>query len=181
MRDYIKISFDTLNGFNVIDYVKNKLKEGHTVIQVLIDEDASEILELISYANDKSGKSYYDCFMSDKQAIEDYVIVERMEPYYAFKDINRLQNSNDSFCTADIDIQSDSQNVISFDDFETDFNSMRKHYNGESFKYLNSDLLYHYEFFISKAQCDIANFGGPMELDFIEQWMIEKGIINKNN
>lgn len=184
MRDYIKIPFDTLNRSNIIDYVINKLKEGHTVIEILIDEDANKIVELISYANDKNGKSYYNYFMSGNQAIENYVIVENLTPHYAFQDNDILQNSDDSCCTVDIGIQSDSQNVISFDYFESDFRrSMRKHYNCESFKleYSDCDSLYHYEFYISTNECDIGNFGGPMELDFIEQWMIEKGIINTNS
>lgn len=63
-----------------------------------------------------------------------------MNPYYSFKDPDKPSNCH----TADIDIHDD------------------------SFKFSGDDFSCHYEFFIFIDQGDIGNFGGQMELDFVE-------------
>jgi len=173
MRDYQKIQFNSIN--NIADYVTKKLKLGHSIIQILINEEKKEIDELISYANDRERKSYYTCYMEEHQSIRNYVIEEYMIPDYAFKDPERGINHDGSFQDCDIGIEIDSQNVIEFDDFEHEIRGMKKYYNGDSFKFsIKDDNSYHCEFFISNGQCDIENFGGPTELEFVTCWMQEK-------
>lgn len=172
MKDYKKIQFNSIKY--IADYVTRKLKSGHSITQILINEDKNEIEELTNYANDRDRKSYYTCYMGENQSIKDYVIEEYMIPDYAFKDPKRGINHDGSFHSCDIDIYTDSQNVIGFDDFEEEIRGMNEYYNGDSFKSLiKDDNSYHYEFFISNSQCDIENFGGPTEVEFVTCWMQE--------
>lgn len=98
-----------------------------------------------------------------------YVITERIEPYYAFKDgMNK--------CFNDIDIDEDSQNVIDFNTFKADFKKMEKFYDEDNISYYGKA---HYEFYISTGKGDIENFGGCMEVEFITEWMTEHGYYSK--
>lgn len=169
MKDYKKIPFNQIK--DIESYIERKLKEGRIIIQVLVNEDDKEIDELISYANDKECKSYYRSLTDSDDQLRSCVITERLEPYYAYKDIDKSDNV--SYC--DIDIETDSQNVIGFSYFKKDFAEMEKYYGGESFQYPDYEGRTHYEFYISTDKGDIENLGGCMETDFVTEWMIEMG------
>jgi len=167
MKDYQKIPFNQIT--DIASYVEEKLKAGHVIIQILVNESLKQIDELISYANDKECKSYF-CNLTDSDAqLKESVITELIEPYYAFK---KGMNK----CFNDIDINEDSQNVIAFNTFKADFKDMEKYYDGGDIPYYGKA---HYEFYISTGKGDIGNFGGCMEVEFITEWMIEQGYYNK--
>lgn len=168
MKNYKKIPFNRIK--DIESYVEKKLREGHVIIRILVNEDEKEIAELVSYANDKECKSYYMNLADSEEQLRASVITEELKPYYAFKDSEREQDIH----TADIDIETDCQNIISFQDFKEEFTIREKEfYNGISFSY--DGVIMHGEFYISTDKGDIANFGGNMELEFIEGWMIEQG------
>lgn len=167
MKSYKKIPFNRIK--DIESYVEKKLREGHVIIQILVNEDEKEIDELISYANDSQCKSYYRSLTDSEEQLRSCVITERLEPYYAYKDTNR----EDGIC--DIDIQTDNQNVIDFHTFKKEFKDMEKYYSGDNFRYEESEFNEHYEFYISTDKGDIENFGGSMEIDFVTEWMKEQG------
>ena len=171
MKDYKKIPFNKIK--DIESYIERKLKSGHVIIQILVNEDNKEIDELISYANDKECKSGYRCLTDTDEQLKNSVITEMIEPYYAFKDINK---SSDEMC-CDIDIGLDSQNVIDFDVFKTDFSDMEKYFDGKSFQLSVTNC--HYEFYISTRESNIDNFCGYMEVEFITEWMTEMGYYSK--
>ncbi len=178
MKNYQKIPFSQIT--DITSYVENKLKAGHVIIQILVNETHKEIEELISYANDKECESYYRNLTDSDEQLKTCVITERIEPYYAFKDENRdycypyKDKTKRETCANDIDIQSDSQNVIDFYTFKNDFKDMEEYFDGHSFHYENYDGKTHYEFYISTGKGDIANIGGYMETEFITEWMTEQ-------
>lgn len=167
MKKYEKISFNEID--NIESYVEEKLRDGHILIQIRVNETNKEIDELISYANDKECKSYYQSLTDSNEQLKTSVISEMLEPYYAFKDTEKAENVE----TCDIDIETDSQNVIDFSTFKKDFKAMEEYYSGKSS--LVEDNNVHYEFYISIGKGDIGNFGGYLETEFIAEWMIEKG------
>lgn len=171
MKNYKKIPFNQIK--DIASYVERKLKNGHVIIQILVNEDYKEIDELISYANDKECKSYYRSLTDSDDQLRSCVITERLEPYYAYKDTDESENASD------IDIESDSQNVIGFSYFKNDFAKMEKYYDGRSFQYPDYEGRTHYEFYISIDKGDIENFGGCMETDFVAEWMTEMGYCSK--
>lgn len=177
MKDYAKIPFDQFDDVefnNIESYIEDKLKAGHIIIQILVDEDNQQIAELISYANDKECKSYYRNITDSDEQLRTCVITETLEPYYAFKDKKRAER----VCCCDIDIEIDSQDVTDFSVVINNFASMeKKYYSGESFK--DDDVTMHYEFYISIEKGDIANFGGCLEIDFVTEWMEEQGYYSK--
>ena len=170
MKDYKKIPFSRIK--DIESYVERKLKAGHIIIQILVNEDNKEIDELISYANDKECESYYRSLTDSDEQLRTCVISEYMELYYAFKDEKRKTG------TCDIDIDADLQDVIDFYTFKKDIKDMEKYYSGESFQ-KNDCNSYHYEFYISTGKGDVANFGGCMEVDFATEWMTEQGYYSK--
>ena len=101
------------------------------------------------------------------------VIEEVLEPYYAFKDDEKVQDVH----TADIDIETDRKYITSFRRFKATIKEMEEYLNGDSFH--EDDVTMHYEFYISTGKGDIENFGGSMELDFITEWMTEHGYYGK--
>lgn len=172
MKNYKKIPFSRIK--NIESYVERKLKAGHIIIQILVNEDKKEIDELISYANDKKCESYYRSLTDSDEQLQTCVISECMEPYYAFKDEKRKAG------TCDIDIDADLQDVIDFYEFKKDIKAMEKYYSGESFQWKDyDDSSCHYEFYISLEKGDIANFGGCLEIDFVTEWMEEQGYYHK--
>lgn len=183
MKNYTKIPFNKIK--DIESYVEKKLKTGHIIIQILVNEDNKEIDELISYANDKECKSYYRSLTDSDEELRTNVIVERLEPYYAYKDeIRKYCNpykdkTKKMACTCDIDIDTDSQNVIDFKMFKRDFKHMEKYYGGESFQYEGYNGKTHYEFYISIDKGDVGNFGGCMEVNFTTEWMREQGYYTK--
>lgn len=171
MKGYEKIPFNEIN--NIEAYVEEKLRNGHIIIQISVNEAQKEINELISYANDTECRSYYVSLTDSDEQLRTSVIDERMEPYYTFKDIER---SND-LCCCDIDIETDSQNVIDFNSFKKDFKSMEEYYSGKSVQF--DDGFVHYEFYVSIDKGDIRNFGGTLEIEFVTEWMTEQGYYSK--
>lgn len=178
MKYYEKIPFSEIN--NIESYVEEKLRDGHVIIQILVNEDKKEIDELISYANDKDCKSYYRCLTDSDEQLRSSVISEYMQLYYAFKDEKRDSS------TCDIDIGGDRQDVIDFHTFKKDFKDMEKYYSGKSFHYENYDGKTHYEFYVSTGnadvceECNIGNIGGYLEVEFATEWMAEQGYYQKS-
>ena len=171
MKNYEKIPFNQIS--NIESYVEEKLKAGYIIIQIAVNEDEKEISELVSYANDKECKSYFSNLADSDEQLKSGVITESLNPYYTFKD-----NSNSDDCYADIDIETDCQNIEDFQSVKDKFTSREKDfYNSISFQY-DGEMM-HYEFYISIDKGDIANFGGCLELDFIEEWMTEHGYYSK--
>lgn len=172
MENYAKIPFSRIK--NIESYVERKLKAGHIIIQILVNEGNKEIDELISYANDKECESYYRSLTDSDEQLQTCVISECMELYYAFKDEKREVG------TCDIDIDADLQDVIDFYEFKKDIKNMKEYYSGESFQKEHYDASsYHYEFYISIGKGDVANFGGCMEVEFATEWMTEQGYYRK--
>lgn len=172
MRNYKKIPFDQIS--NIESYVEEKLRAGHIIIQIAVNEDEKEISELVSYANDKECVSYFRNLTGiDEEEFPKSVIKEVLEPYYAFKDDEKVQDVH----TSDIDIETDYQYITSFRRFKATIKEMEGYFNGDSFH--EDDEMMHYEFYISTGKGDIANFGGSMELDFITEWMTEHGYYSK--
>lgn len=101
------------------------------------------------------------------------VIEQVIEPYYAFKDDKKEKDVH----TADIDIEADCQYITNFHRFKATIKEMEEYFNGDSFH--EDDVTMHYEFYISIDKGDIANFGGSLELDFIEEWMTEHGYYSR--
>ena len=168
MKNYKKIPFNEIQ--DIESYVEKKLKAGNIIIQILVNEDNKEIEELISYANDKDCKSYYQNITDTDEQLRTCIITETLEPYYAFKDKKKTERV--SCC--DIDIETDYQDVINFSSVINKFASMEKeYYSGESFE--DDGETMHYEFYISTDKGDIENFGGSMEVDFVTEWMEEHG------
>lgn len=171
MKNYEKIPFNQIS--NIESYVEETLRAGHVIIQIAVNEDEKEISELVSYANDKECKSYYRNIADSDEQLKSCIITESLNPYYAFKNSDKSDD-----CCADIDIEAESQNIEDFLNVKEKFTSREKDfYNGISFQY-DGDMM-HYEFYISTDKGDIANFGGSMELDFIEEWMTEHGYYSK--
>lgn len=171
MKNYEKIPFDQIS--NIESYVEEKLRVGHVIIQIAVNEDKKEISELVSYANDKECMSYYRNIADSDEQLKTCVITESLNPYYAFKDSSRSDD-----CCADIDIETECQNIEDFPNVKEDFlNREKEFYNGVSFQY-DGEMM-HYEFYISTGKGDIVNFGGSMELNFITEWMTEHGYYGK--
>ena len=170
MKIYEKIPFDQIN--NIESYVEKKLKAGHIIIQIIVNEDKKEIDELISYANDKESKSYYRNFAElGEDILNKSVIEEVLQPYYSYKDDVKTQNVHTA------DIETDCQYITSFRRFKETIKENEKYFTGESFQEDGKTM--HYEFYITTDKGDIANFGGCMELDFITEWMAERGCYSK--
>lgn len=172
MKNYTKIPFNQIK--DIESYVEEKLKAGHIIIQIRVNEDNKQIEELTSYANDKECKSFYRNLADSDEQLKTHVIEKKIEPYYSFKDNKK---SNNVHC-ADIDIETDCQNIVDFQCVKEDFSSREKEfYNGISFQY-DGEIM-HYEFYISLEKGDIANFGGCLEIDFVTEWMEEQGYYHK--
>lgn len=164
MKDYKKIPFTEID--NITSYLEEKLKDGHIIIQIRVNETNKEIDELISYANDKECQSYFQSLADSNEELKTSVIYEMLEPYYAFKDSENVE-------TSDIDIETDSQNIIDFSTFKKDFRAMEEYYSGKS-SCVEGDNI-HYEFYVSTEKPDIGDFGGYIEIEFITAWMLEQG------
>lgn len=167
MKNYKKIPFSEID--NIESYAEEKLRNGHVIIQISVNETRKEIDELISYANDKECQSYFVSLTNSNEQLKTSVIVERLEPYYAFKDTEKSENV---YC-CDIDIETDSQNVIDFSIFIEDFKFMEEYYSGKSRQFDGGRA--HYEFYVSIDKGDIGNFGGCLETEFVTEWMAEQG------
>lgn len=48
MKNYEKIPFDQIS--DIESYVEEKLRTGHIIIQIAVNEDEKEISELVSYS-----------------------------------------------------------------------------------------------------------------------------------
>lgn len=161
--EYKKIPFNRIK--NMEKYVTEKLKKGHAIIQILVNEDRNSIDELISYANASEEESWYRCYIEPTKNLKDYVILQYLVPFY----------EEDGY----VSIYDDYQNIITFYSAIDDLVDMKEYYEGNSFQWENDKTNYHYEFYISKGKCDIENFGASMECDFADSWHKENGWIKK--
>lgn len=98
MKNYEKIPFTEID--NIESYVEEKLRDGHVIIQIRVNETNKEIDELISYANDKECRSYYQSLTDSNEQLKTSVISEMLEPYYAFKD--KEKSENEETCSIDL-------------------------------------------------------------------------------
>lgn len=165
-KEYRKIPFNRIK--NMEKYVTEKLKKGHAIIQILVNEDRNSIDELISYANASEEESWYRCYVEPKQHLKDYVILQYLVPYYEEEPDMKY-----------VSIYDDHQNVITFDSATNDIVDMKNYYVGNTFQWENDKTNYHFEFYISKGKCDIENFGASMECHFADAWHNEYGWIKE--
>lgn len=121
MKNYKKIPFNRIKDIGA--YVEKKLREEHVIIRILVNEDEKEIAELVSYVNDKECKSYYINLADSDEQLKTCVITESLNPYYAFKDSSRSDD-----CYADIDIETDCQNIIDFQSVKEDFQVEKRNF-----------------------------------------------------
>lgn len=121
MKNYKKIPFNRIKDIGA--YVEKKLREEHVIIRILVNEDEKEIAELVSYANDNDCKSYYRNIADSDEQLKTCVITESLNPYYAFKDSSRSDD-----CYADIDIETDCQNIIDFQSVKEDFQVEKRNF-----------------------------------------------------
>lgn len=147
-------------------YITEKLKKGHAIIQILVNEDKNSIDELISYANASEEESWYRCYIKPTRNLKDYVILQYLVPFY----------EEDGH----VSIYDDYQNIITFCSVTDDIADMKEYYEGKSFWCENDKTNNHYEFYISKGKCDIENFGASMECYFADAWHKENGWIRGN-
>lgn len=80
---------------------------------------------MISYANNKECQSYFVSLTDSDEQLRTHIIEERMEPFYTFEDTEKVEN--EEMC--DIDIETESQNVIDFETFKKDFRSMETEFD----------------------------------------------------
>lgn len=129
------------------------------IIQILVDKGTNEIVELISYGLDKAARSYYKHLVCDNDELSEKIIIETLYPFYNYK-----QDSRDCGF-APIDIDSDDQNVRCKWKVIWELNEAKETLGTQ----------YRYEFYVSKRVGDFKNFGGPLELKFIREWLIANG------
>lgn len=156
MKAYRRISHERITDF---DYVEKLLRQKKIIVRILVDEQRGVISELTSYAYDKNAQSYYTCYVKDKKVLKDSIIIETLYPYYNFK-----REVPKKF-TDPIDIWNDYQNVADYYRAIGDITRTKE--------FLTSTT--HFEFYVSKGVGDIDGFGGPLEVEFVEEWMIENG------
>ncbi|MGN0408901.1 MAG: hypothetical protein ACI4E3_00685 [Candidatus Fimousia sp.] len=157
MKNYRKVPVENIK--NLSDYVVRKIKEGHVIIDIEINDDKREIVEVISYANDKDCKSMvYRYLAGSDEVLQACVMVQHMEPIEDVDDGMKF-----------IDIHRDDQDLIGYEVVKDNFKEWDKYCN-------RSDIYrYHRECYISIGQIEIGDFGGPLELDFLEEFSKEYG------
>lgn len=156
MKNYKKLEIQKMSDTN---YLEKLFDEQKIIVQVLVNEDNSQIDELIAYGLDKDAKSYYKHFVRNNDELSENVIIETLYPFYNYK-----QEERDWGC-APIDIQDDSQNVLDIWSVVYELSKAHKDFKEGM----------HFEYYISKGKGDFGNFGGPLELSFIREWHISKG------
>lgn len=156
VKNYNRIQIEKMADTN---YLKRLFDEQKIIVQILVDEQTCEIVELVSYGLDKDEKSYCKYLVRNKDELDEFVIIETLYPIYNFKREVPLDG------IADIDIDSDDQNVR--DKWRVICDLKRAHERfGEK---------YRYEYYASKEIGDFGNFGGPLELKFIREWLLANG------
>lgn len=156
LKAYERISHERITDEKFLDMI---FDEQRILIQILVDEEKQQITELISYGCDMNAESYYSCFVKDKEELEYSIILEVLYPDYEYTYLK------DDDYKLSVDIWNDNQNVIGFGHA---LHSIMR--TGERF----SDTK-HFEFYTSKGKGDFGNFGGPLEVEFVEEWMLENG------
>lgn len=156
MKDYNKLIIEKMANTS---YLEQLFEEQKIIVQILVDEDTCEIVELISYGLDKDAKSYSKYHVRDNDELSEKIIIETLYPFYNYKQENR------DFGFAPIDIDSDDQNIRDKRRVMRDLKQAHERF-GEK---------YHYEYYASKGIGDFGNFGGPLELKFIKEWLIANG------
>ena len=163
MKNYKRLAIDEIHN---TDLMEGFAYEGKVIIEVLVNEETKRIGSLTSYAIDSNCESYYTCFVKNSEELKESVITQYLIPHYGFE-----CDHGPRFLCADIDIQSDFQNVLS--EFE-----IRRHFEVYKDDYKPG---FHYEVYVSKEKSALGEFGSSLELDFIEEWLIEKGEYTPRN
>ncbi|MBR5442449.1 MAG: hypothetical protein IKV44_05805, partial [Clostridia bacterium] len=163
MKNYKKLTIDEIHNVDLMD---GFAYEGKVIIEVLVNEETKRIGALTSYAIDSNCESYYTCLVKRPEELKESVITQYLIPHYGFE----CDHGPHMLC-ADIDIQSDFQNVLS--EFE-----IRRHFEKYKEDYKPG---FHYEVYVSKEKSDLGEFGSSLELEFIEEWLIEKGEYTPRN
>lgn len=166
MKNYKKIT-EKLN----INQVKTLFSEGHIFVVALVDEPNKEIRLAVSYGVDQKAKSWVGNYYANSlEHLKRSVIMEGLEPYYAYRDDAKPAN----VFTCDIDIQHDWQDIRSLEEGISDVTEA----SGLRVDPHNKKLKV--ELYVSKGEGDFANFGGPLELEFVTELMTEKGFYNSD-
>lgn len=156
MKDYNKLKIDKMADTS---YLEQVFEEQKIIIQILVNEETCEIVELISYGLDKDAKSCCKYLVRDNDELREKIIIETLYPFYNYKQENR------DLGFAPIDIDSDEQNIRDKWRVIGDLKQAHERF-GEK---------YRYEYYASKRIGDFGNFGGPLELKFIKEWLIANG------
>ena len=154
MKNYKKVQVKRIKDMG--KYVTRKIRQGYVIIDVSLNDAKNEIVEVTSYANDRNCASYYYRYLAGS---DDYlranIMIERLEP------ILKLDEEEPY-----TDIYWDDQDFTTFDDLESIFKDWTKDSVGECSYHYHSDL------YISKAPVELGDFGGPLELEFIDECVI---------
>lgn len=156
MKDYNRLKIGKMADTN---YLNQLFDEQKIIIQILVSEETCEIVELISYGLDKNAKSYCKYLVRDNDELCEKIIIETLYPFYNYKQEKR------DFGFAPIDIDSDDQNVRDKWRVICDLKQAHERFGKK----------YRYEYYASKRIGDFGNFGGPLELKFIKEWLIANG------
>lgn len=151
MKNYKKVQVKQIKDMG--KYVTQKIRQGYVIIDVSLNDAKNEIVDVTSYANDRNCASYYYRYLAGS---DDYlkanIMIEQLEPI--------LELGEEEPYT---DIYWDDQNFTTFDDLESLFKDWKKDSVGECSYHYHSDL------YISKVPADLSDFGGPLELAFIDE------------
>ena len=164
MRNYRRIPFNRIKDIET--YAERKLKAGHAIVQILVNETTETVDNLISYGNDVEAKSGYLAYVGNAKQLKDMVIVEKMTPKVNIDYVEGI---------IEIEIDNESQGVITCPSFKTEFRNMEEHFREYPFTDESNKRTYHYEFYISNEKANISNFGGDLELHFLYEWVGEYG------
>lgn len=145
---------------------RRMLSRGHVFMVALIDEQKQEISLTVSYGNDKKAKSWVgNYYANSMEHLCRSVIMEGLEPYYAYKENKEPANL---FC-CDIDIHHDWQDIRTLEEGVQDIVKASRTKADPHKHNLKVEL------YVSVDEGDFQNFGGPLELNFVTELMIEKG------
>lgn len=156
MDNYTRLTIDQIQN---TDALVNYLSEGKVIIEILVDDRRNWIMCLKSYGIDANCESKYVSLVENKEELKDETIIyNEMGPYGGFC----LPHWLDS----DYGIFDDCQDILAIYHIPFHFKNYKESLGKK----------HHYEVFVSNKKGDFKNFGGEMELSFMEEWMIEKGV-----
>ena len=170
MKNYRNVSFNRIKDFGI--YAEQKLKSGHIIVEIWLNEEKNEIKKLISYANDKNGQAKVWRRTDSEEMKRSSVIVEEMIPAYQFEHPDTLHSRWYP------EIESDRQTILDFkllkDNFSRKLNLFQDDNQCLCLENKDNEKMY-CQYYVSAKQGDFRNWGGPLERVFIKEWMSAYG------